>query len=372
MRVIHVLKVVDADGGGVQSYVRSAAEALADSSVEVVLGGLNPGRVPDYRAKIAHMGTRGVSRWRNLLQFWRWLLADIPGAQVVHIHNIFGAPLLLAALACLRLGVPYVVSPHGRLVATAVAEMDWRHRIYLKFVALPLLRRAACLIVTADSNLQDLQSVDTRLKAMVVHPGISPEGGPHSAPAAADALRIGFIGRLIAVKNLPTLLHAVASLRADGVPACADIIGWSVDGYGERMQELARKLGIDAAVTFHGKRVGREKTDIVRAAHVMAVPSFRENFSFVTAEALALGIPVVASATVGIAPVLTRYGCGSVVDARDVSAWARALRIYADPAVRALASRRAVECSEREFSSAAMRDALCRAYQQAGPVVPVS
>lgn len=362
MRVLHVLRVVYPQGAGVQSYLASVAAALHESPVRLVLGCLWPGQAPGYPADLRHMGSPGVSRVTNVLAFWRWLRQDVPRMDVVHIHNIYGLPLLLGALACRFSGVPYVVSPHGRLVAEAQAEMDWRHRLYLKLVVLPILRRAACLVGTTESDRADLTRLDNRLRVAVVPPGLPFDSKAELPKPQGAALRIAFVGRLLAVKNVPTLLRAAAILRDRGVDVRVDIIGWSQDDTAKQLQALAGNLGLQGLVRFHGKLHGEAKDAMVRAAHVAAVPSLRENFSFATAEALVMGIPVVISATVGLAPVVTKYRCGVAVPPTDATAWADALQEFADPARRELYVAQARECAVREFSLTAMRDALVRTY----------
>ena len=172
-RVLHLLRIVHADGGGVQSYLASVAQALSDTEIRLLVAGLAPGKAPAYPCELRHMGRTGRGRAGLLWDFWRMLRVEVPACDVVHIHNVFGPVLVLGALACRMAGRPYVVSPHGRLVAAAQREMAWRHRLYLHRLALPLLRRARALAVMTPSDQQDRKLLDARRKPVVIPPGVN-------------------------------------------------------------------------------------------------------------------------------------------------------------------------------------------------------
>lgn len=364
MRVLQILRVVDGEGGGIQTYMASVGAALAGTPVQLQVGGLWPGKPPPYPCELRHMGRERSSRMSLRRQFWQWLRRDVPQAEVVHIHNVFGAPLLWGALLSRWHGVPYVISPHGRLVAEAQDLLDWRHRLYLRVVALPLLRGAAAVIVTTEKDRQDLLRIDSRLKIEVVSPAL-PVDPAATAPVPAADFRIAFVGRLVPLKNLPTLLRALALMRRRGVAATVDVVGWFEENHEPEIQSLVDELGIRQAVRFHGKLRGEPKDSILRAARVLAMPSTRENFSFVTAEALALGVPVAVSSSVGLSPTVARHECGIVIAPFDVEAWADGLQRFADAAGQSLLAARALTCARQEFSLSAMRASLLQVYGRA-------
>ena len=365
IRVLHVFRKIHPAGGGVQTYVASVVAALEDAPVTLGLGALGAGRTPLFKCDVRHMGHQHAGKIKNLVDFWRWLKRDLPNFDVVHIHHVFGLHFVLTALICRTRKIPYLVSPHGRLVPESIRSMRFRHKLYLRLVIMPLLRRAAAVVVTTEGNTTSLGRLDPRLCTAVVSPGLTVTRPAEPRPEPGPGLRIGFVGRLSPVKGLPTLFHAMGSLARRGINVQADIVGGSVGTHGHDLENLARELGIRNSVIFHGAVRGAMKDDIIQRAHVVAVPSEWENFSFATAEALALGVPVVVSKTVGLAPVVERYGCGSVVPAGNSDAWADALALYMDPARRRAASGQALLCAQAEFSLAAMGKALLHTYRSA-------
>jgi glycosyltransferase involved in cell wall biosynthesis len=106
------------------------------------------------------------------------------------------------------------------------------------------------------------------------------------------SLRVCFVGRLVAVKALPLLLQALARLRNEGADVALDVVG---DGpMAGTWRETAAKLGLSAAVCWHGALPAAAVAERMRAADVFCLPSVREPGAAVLLEAMACGRPVVA------------------------------------------------------------------------------
>lgn len=151
---------------------------------------------------------------------------------------------------------------------------------------------------------------------------------PRHAPLLGQ-VRIGATGRLVEKKGFAYVIRALARLRAEGVDAALDIIGG-----GPLMPDLvslAAALGVGEAVTFHGWRDQSDIVAILNRCHLFAAASVTAGDGDQDApvntlkEAMAMGLPVVASAHGGI-PELVRDGVhGRLVPERDPQAIAAAL-----------------------------------------------
>jgi glycosyltransferase involved in cell wall biosynthesis len=107
------------------------------------------------------------------------------------------------------------------------------------------------------------------------------------------------VGHLSDVKGYPTFLQAAAQISRV-LPGCRFLAvgGETVTaGYGARMLEMARELGLADSVRFLGWR--DDVADILRAADVMVLPSLAEGLPLAVLEAMACGRPVVATAVNG-------------------------------------------------------------------------
>lgn len=84
-----------------------------------------------------------------------------------------------------------------------------------------------------------------------------------------------------------------------------------------RLQEKAQALGVESSVTFTGHVPDADKADLYRAAAVYAMPSRGEGFGFVFLEAMACGVPVIASSRDGSREAVKGGELGRVVDPDD-------------------------------------------------------
>jgi D-inositol-3-phosphate glycosyltransferase len=194
--------------------------------------------------------------------------------------------------------------------------------------------------------------------------------GDQAAARAAlgldDQLQLLYVGRLAPIKGLETLLDAMARLRAAGTRVHLSIVGGDADeplnGHeGELRVRLAR-LDLHSAVTF----VGAQPQERLRAWYVAAdatvLPSHYESFGMVAMEAMACGIPVVASRVGGLQTTVRDGVTGLLVPDHDPVALAGALdRLLGDPDLRFRLGREGVQWAARHRWPC-IAEAVCREY----------
>ena len=133
-------------------------------------------------------------------------------------------------------------------------------------------------------------------------------------------------------KGQETLLEALAQLRHEGKDIELTIVG---DGPARGdVERRAAELGLTDVVTFVGALGQDEVGSFYRSADVFCLPSFSEGVPTVLMEAMASGLPVVATAIMGV-PELVQDGCGLLVPAGRPDSLAEALeRLISDPELR--------------------------------------
>lgn len=140
---------------------------------------------------------------------------------------------------------------------------------------------------------------------------------------------IGFIGRLDPVKRIPDLLQAVCLL--------GDRVHLHVFGEGRERPNLERlvgKLQLEGRVSLHGA-VARPQ-DALRWIKLLVLPSVAEGFGMVLIEAMAAGVPVVATKVPGIRDVVVDGQTGILVPPQSPAALAQAIgRVIGDIKLRA-------------------------------------
>lgn len=156
-----------------------------------------------------------------------------------------------------------------------------------------------------------------------------------------DSFLIGWLGRMTEIKRVDDLLAACARLRANGVDAYLALVG---DGpLREELRDLAEALGIADWTRFVGFR--ENVGELYSAFDVVALTSANEGTPVTVIEALACGLPVVATNVGGVSDVLQDGLSGYLVPSNDVAAVAERLeRLAQDPK-----RRRAMGAHGRDF-----------------------
>jgi glycosyltransferase involved in cell wall biosynthesis len=117
------------------------------------------------------------------------------------------------------------------------------------------------------------------------------------AKEVSNPKRILFAGLLVPIKGIPYLLKALAQLNRQRGDWQLDIVG---DGPSRiEYEHLAQQLGISYKVIFNKTKSKKEVAEFMRQADLFVLPSLAETFSVGTAEALATGIPVLATRSGG-------------------------------------------------------------------------
>ena len=135
----------------------------------------------------------------------------------------------------------------------------------------------------------------------------------HSRP------RILFVGRLAVQKNIPMLLHALR-----GISEGFDTMLVGSGDLDSELMKLAHSLELKN-VRFHGRADGQALRELFRQADVFALPSEREGMPLVLLEAMAMGLPVVATDIPGSRDVVINRETGILVPLNDSNAMQKAL-----------------------------------------------
>jgi len=270
--------------------------------------------------------------WRQarvLARLWRDQRLD-----VVHAH--WWIP---AGLSAWLAGRPYVVTLHGSDVALLERSRPAR------LVARRVLHRAAR--VTAVSSYL----AERAARAVRLAPGrILVQPMPLDTRAFTRTSRGGggivTVGRLTSQKRIHLLLEALVELRARGRTLTLTIIG---DGPTRPALEWrVAELGIAGQVRFLGEVPPERVANAVGDADVFVFPAVGEGLGLVAAEALLLGVPVVAARDGGgVTDIVPETGAGRLVspDAREI---ARAIeQLASDPESRRLAAAAGVALRRR-------------------------
>jgi glycosyltransferase involved in cell wall biosynthesis len=306
-----------------------------------------PGTDVSFRLHPLHT-TRGLV---DLARAARSVAALVRGERPDVVHANSSRAGLVAALA--RPAAPLVVSIRDTLGEGRVGAVTRR----------ALARRATTLLPNSDFVRADLADVADRVGIVTVHnavdltrfdPDAHPRGEARAAiGVAGDVPLLGIVGQITPWKGQIDAINALALVREHHSQAELVIAGsakfvtrstrYDNVTYERELRATAERLGVAAAVHFLGER--EDVPAVMAALDVLLVPSWAEPFGRVAIEAMAMGVPVVATSQGGTAEIISDDVDGLLVEPRRPELWAAAAtRLISDESLRA---RLAVAAHER-------------------------
>ncbi len=283
-------------------------------------------------------------------------LAGVAPVDVVHAH--WWVPGGVSAwLARMTGKPPYVVTLHGTDVR--LMSESWVGRI----VARRVLRRAAVVTAVSSYLAEEAAALaDLDVGEILVQP--MPVDVKRFNRTSRGGGGVVTVSRLTKQKNIGIVLEAVARLKKQGRPTTLKVIG---DGpYRGMLQQRAKGLQIEDAVEFAGEVPPTQIAGAIGDADVMVFPALREGLGLVAAEALMLGIPVVATkAGGGVTDIVPPTGAGRLIPPNDSLAMANSIGGFLDDP---MSRRLAVETGEslrRRLEPAAVAEVFEAVYRQA-------
>lgn len=240
--------------------------------------------------------------------------------RLLHVHSASRGSFWRKALLCLlaRLaGRPYVFHVHSGEFPTWLQARSLPVRAWVRWT----LRGAARVLVLTPGWATQLQQALGPLRVAVAW---NPIALPHGlAPAAAPAVPVVlFLGRLRDKKGVFDLLEAWPRVLTACPQARLLLAG---DGELAAVAARAEALGVAASVSLPGWLDGARKAAALREAAVFVLPSYFEGLPIGVLEAMAAGVPVVATPVGGLPDLLCDGQDALLVPPGDVAALAAAL-----------------------------------------------
>jgi glycosyltransferase involved in cell wall biosynthesis len=285
---------------------------------------------------------------------------------VRHVHCHFATHPALAGFLIQRLtGIPYSFTAHGsdlhverRMLCQKIAESAF---------AVTISRSNAAVIAKeCGGSVPKLQVIRCGVDLRRFRPADDRDAAPDATDpptgVTTDAelavpgrpAAITCIGTLHEVKGQRHLIAALATLAERGVNVCCRFVGDGPDR--AELEVLVDKLGLRGSVEFLGQRMRSDVLELLAETDILVAPSVptsggkREGLPVVLIEAMAAGVPVVASHLSGIPELVENEVTGLTVPPGDPAAIADALaRLLADRPLRQRLARAGRERIETEY-----------------------
>lgn len=298
------------------------------------------------------------------------LVRDVPSyvrwADVVHLTAVYSFPTIPTLIACRAQGKPLVWSPRGALQrwegSRRTAAKSFWERLCLTIIPSQLV-----LHVTSEEEAYESTGRLHGVKTRVVPNGVTIPEQVRCVPDG-KGLRLLYLGRLDTKKGLEVLLEACGIVRDRGeVKFHLTIAGSGEDRYIASLRRRIGDLGIAELISMPGWLDDTQKKKLFEEVDILVMPSRTENFGMVAAEALAHGVPVIASHGTPWRR-LEEVGCGLWVS-NDAESLATAIQNVSHMPHREMGER-GREWMTREFAWAGVARRMVEVYREllrAGP-----
>ena len=296
-------------------YDRTMASALAEAA------DLGPVQLFDPRALLLAR-QRALSsvfgRWayaRRLAQPLGWTLPELARMRrcgLLVFDQYHGDVLLPVQQARSSAGRPTIaIVHHVDDVESDALEVDRRHVL----ASMDAVRLADATVVPSAYTKAAIvrYGVDPQ-RVHVISPGVPDERRSTTVEHKPFSHRLVTVGGIVARKGLDLLPEVLARL---GPPWTIDVVGGDPESpYGRRLQESALGLGVHERLRFLGRVPSDRMLRTLVSADIYLTTSRNEGFGMAIAEAMQLGLPVVAS-DAGAIPELVLHGVTGLLCDRD-------------------------------------------------------
>jgi glycosyltransferase involved in cell wall biosynthesis len=351
MRILQVCSVTTFGGG--ERHLADLSHALSDLGHEVYAASVPGSPLWTELSFLAETRMLALSR-RNYVKNLSSLAAFIRAHKIEIVHAHAARDYHLAALV-VRL------ASRSRLVLT-------RHALFpLRRINRPLLRGASRVIAVSQAVAENLRrsGVIESAKITVVHNGIDTDRF-NPAGDAKSAILIGTVGHLAPIKGFDIFVRAAALITAQRRDVRFVIIGEDKSpqlDHRKSLERLVAELGLNEIVDMPG---WHDDMPAVLASLTLFVSAARcEPFGLAIVEAMAAGLPIVATSSEGALEIIEDGRTGKLVHSSDPEALAQAInQLLDDPDERSRLGQAAQLAARERYSLARMAKDTERVYRQ--------
>lgn len=276
---------------------------------------------------------------RMYLSLWK----DFIGKDIIYLVSVFSPPTPLVIFLNYFFRKPMILSARGQLGEWCLNQGNSFKKLWLKVFISPVAKQIVWE-ATSLSEKEMITKVYPKARVEVIPPIINVEEFQVQSSLVQGSTVQSFerdysiyekltgkkfegkkiivsMGRLHKVKGFDILIEAVELVRSSKLVVEKEMQSQDVvlliagEDFGEKqkLDWMIDKLGLNEKVFLVGKIEGAEKIEFLRNADLFALASHHENFGIVYAEALASGIPVIASSKTPWEEV-EKYNCGKWVN----------------------------------------------------------
>jgi glycosyltransferase involved in cell wall biosynthesis len=385
MKILQVIGSISPARGGPSTAIRTLVKALRTQGIETDIattdddGDGQRKYIPDSKHTSPHSGR--IFCFRKQTEFYstsvpmlQWLLKHSEHYDLLHIHGLFNFAPTVGAHSAKRSHIPYILTPHGTLNRWGLKNRrPLLKKLSMQLVESRIVRGAKLIHFTSD--VEQGEAGDLKFPTAKTIIPIGQEAATSADPAIPPGMdqlshdsqsqqKILFLSRIDRIKNLDVLLFAMQHVIKTAPGALLLIAGDGSQALVSELKALGKTLGIERNLIWLGFVSGPHKAWLLQNCAILAMPSQSENFGLSAVEAMAYAMPVVVAPGVGLAPMVKRYGAGSVCAPNPPELASTLLSLLVDPKRRKQAGLAAKMLVQDELSIETFGLRLRQMYEQ--------
>lgn len=358
MKIIHVVNSLDC--GGLEIFVIDLCLSQISAGHQCYLFCLQEGGELAERAKKSNLVVFNGQKKQGVNVKLLWLMYRLfkrLSFDVVHTHNL--SPMIYGNIAAKLAGTRRIVhTRHGR-------GLDITYRFIWN-----MCDSIICISEDAKQSLLICNRLEEK-KVKVIHNGIDVDRflATRSGKSINEIkleigiplhkIIIGTVGRLAMEKDHASLIFAAKNLIDSGVDVLVLIIGEGPER--NTLRNLISSLGLDDSVSLLGYR--GDVCDLYSVFDIFALPSTSEGLSIALLEAMASGLPIVATDVGGNPEILINGSTGLMVPPSNPAKFAEALlTLIADKGLRTALGKASKAKIIQDFDAASMVEHYSEEY----------
>jgi glycosyltransferase involved in cell wall biosynthesis len=341
VKVLHVIPSISPSLGGPTKVVLNLVRALQECGVdaEIVTTNDNGAGQPvldvplnqliEYQGVPVWFLPRHSQRMKEFIfstEITRWLWENIGNYDILDIHYLFSYASSCAGIIARMQKVPYTIRTMGQLTPWALSQSQRKKQIYSLLIERHNLNLASAIHCTCTSEVKDVHSYGLKNPTINLPLGVNK---PDKIENAKDKIRsiyeiphdtpiILFLSR-IHYKKRPDLLIKSLYKLASSNDFHLIVAGTGEVNYISQLEDLINTLNLKNSISFAGFVEGLDKQLLLQGADIFVLPSFSENFGIAVAEAMIVGLPVIITPGVQIAPEIAQAKAGLIVEGDEES-----------------------------------------------------
>lgn len=362
MRIIHLVPTylpATRYGGPIQSVHNLNKELVRQGAVVTVLttniDGPKNLSVPIGKpviidgVEIIYFPTKFSRKWFFAPELFHYFEGIIEDFDLVHITSVFLSFSFFGARIARRHKKPYLISPRGSLMKKTFVRKFLKKKLYFEILEKKSLAEAAIVHLTSEAEKTDYSAAGFPARRIsVIGNGLDislinsqekladeyfpPDYFRKKFNLQSNQKIVICLGRIDWTKGFDDLIPAFASVIEEFPDAVLMIVGNDERGYRKTVEGLVQRNNLERSVIFAGLLEGPEKIGILKSGSVFVQASYSESFGMAVAEAMSVGLPIVATKGVAVASLVKETGSGLIVEKNKNNLAEALLSILRDPA----------------------------------------